>query len=486
MPRPCNFQKFAACAGVVIFLFAGAGVRAAEHAPDLNPNVVPQRPPPLIEIGDRFFGTGPLQRGVELPTGAVWTPNFTVFGTFRTVVQAYHDPLTESGPFSRLYGDKTRSEWANRLDVFGNLQLTGTERILIGFRPFDNATFAKPAQAKFTGYQFSPDGTDGWVYKFNPQPTTCFFEGDLGQLFPRLDPEGLKPMDLGFSIGRQPLFYQDGLLLDDDVDAIGITRNTFLPQGGSNAQITAIYGWDQINRGDGVDHGDRLLLGLLFNADFRPTTWNLDLFYVKGHGPDPGGAYAGLSATQRIGEINTTFRVLGSKALGRDEGGPANPISKYGNGSSAVGNGALLFSELSYTLPFSNDLIYLDSYWGIDRFTSVARAPDRGGVLGRVGILYAEQPIGRYGSALSSDPERSLGFALGFQKYLTPDRRRQVILEAGGRLGTGRDGRGALATGTQFQQAIGQHTVLQLDSFVALNESEGLGYGARFELRFEF
>jgi hypothetical protein len=457
-----------------------------EAAPPLNPSVVPPRPPPLIELGDKFFGTGALQRGFTLPTGAVWTPNFTVFGTYRSAVQAFHDPLTESGPLAADFKDKTRSEWANRLDVFGNLQLSGTERLLVGLRPLDDATFAKPAQAKYFGYQFSPDTTDGWVYKFKAEPTTLFFEGDIGQIFPRLDPMGTSPWDIGFSVGRQPLLYQDGLLLDDDIDAVGITRNTILPRGASNAQITALYGWGQINRGDGINHDDHLLLGLVFNADFRPTTWNLDLFYVGGDSAVSGGAYAGLSATQRIGVLNTTFRLLGSKALGRPSGGPASEVSQFGNGSSAVGNGALLFSEMSYTVPYRNDLVYLDTYWGIDRFTSAARGPDRGGALGRVGILFAEQPIGRFGSALSSDPERSAGFALGYQAFLDPDRRRQLILELGGRIGTANPSAGALATGAQYQQAFGQHTVLEVGGFVALNESEGLGYGVRVEVRYEF
>jgi hypothetical protein len=308
----------------------------------------------------------------------------------------------------------------------------------------------------------------------------------VGQIFPRLDPLGTRETDIGFSVGRQPLLYQDGLLLDDDIDAIGITRNTFLPRGATNAQLTALFGWNQINRGDGINHGDHLLLGFTANADFHPTTWNLEAFYVQGHAGVSGGIYAGISATRRIGELNSTFRVLASKALGATSGGPFSPVSNYGNGSSAVGNGVLFFNELSYTLPFRNDLVYLDTYWGIDRFTSAARGPDRGGALGRVGILFAEQPIGRYGSALSSDPEKSIGFALGYQAFLDADRRQQLVLETGGRIGTSQPNAGALAAGVQYERAFGQHIVIQLSPFIALNESKGFGYGGRVELRYEF
>jgi hypothetical protein len=444
-----------------------------EGAPPLNPSMVPPRPPPLIELGDKFFGTGPLQHGIQLPTGAVWTPDFTVFGTLRAAVQAFHNPANGN----------TYSEWANRLDVFANLQLSGTERLLVGFRPLDNAVFSTPQQAKYSGYQFSPAGTVGWVDGFKAEPTTLFFEGDVGQIFPKLDPMGTAPWDVGFSVGRQPLLYQDGLLVDDDLDAVGITRNTFLPRGGSNAQITGLYAWNQINRGDGVNHHDHLLLGLAINADFRPTTWNLEFFYVDSDSQVPGGVYAALSATQRIGVLNTTFRVLGSLALGSE---PPASVSQFGNGSEAVGSGVLLFSEMSYTLPYRTDLVYLDTFWGIDDFTSAARGPDRGGVLGRVGILYAEQPIGRFGSALSSNPQHALGFALGYQAFLGADRRKQLILEAGGRVGTASPSPTQMGIGAQYQQAFGQHIVTELMAFASLTDGQGPGYGARAELRFEF
>lgn len=447
------------------------------QAPPINPNAIPKRPPPLIELGDRFFGPGPLQHGFMSPTGATWTPNLTVFGTDHSAFQAYRNPATGPG--------ETRSEWANRLDLYINLQLTGTERVLVGFRPFDNGQFARPGLAHYTGYDFGPGGADGWVWGFRAEPTTCFFEGDLGQLFPMLDPIGTTPWDIGFSVGRQPLLYQEGMLIDDDLDCIGITRNTMLPAGSSNMQVTLVWGWDQINANDGIDHGDHNLIGAFINADIKPSTWNLDLVYVNGNNGLSDGLYGGISAAQRIWKINSTFRVLGSLPLGHSTV-IGSPLSAYGDGASAVGGGVLLFSELSYTIPRTTDLVYLDSFWGIDRFTSAARGPDRGGPLGRVGILFAEQPIGRFGSALSSDPERAVGFALGYQKFIDPGRRQQVTLELGARINTTDETHGAVAAGALYQQAFGQRIVLQLMTFFALNEAKAPGYGARAEVRYEF
>src|SRR5271167_1938070 len=48
-----------------------------------------ERPPPLIEWGDKFLGSGNLQKGINLPTGANWTPDFWIYGDFRSAVQTF-------------------------------------------------------------------------------------------------------------------------------------------------------------------------------------------------------------------------------------------------------------------------------------------------------------------------------------------------------------------------------------------------------------
>jgi len=103
-----------------------------EHIP-LQLEGFPQRPRPILEIGENFLGTGTLNQGIKLPTGAVWQPYFMVFGTYRSGLQTFDN------------GHDQVSEWANRFDLFGNLYLTFTERILIGFRPFDQ-------NGRFTSY----------------------------------------------------------------------------------------------------------------------------------------------------------------------------------------------------------------------------------------------------------------------------------------------------------------------------------------------
>ncbi|MEM7395199.1 MAG: hypothetical protein AAF492_22940, partial [Verrucomicrobiota bacterium] len=105
------------------------------------------QPEPVFELGDSYLATGEVDKGFKLPTGAVWQPSFMAYGTFRTALQHFEEA-----------GEAT-SEWANRLDLHANLQLSGTERINIGFRPFDH-------EGEFSGYRFDGE-EEGWVDEFD-------------------------------------------------------------------------------------------------------------------------------------------------------------------------------------------------------------------------------------------------------------------------------------------------------------------------------
>lgn len=259
----------------------------------LREDLVPDRPKPLLELGDPFLGTGPIGEGFTLPTGAVWQPSFLLFGTYRTAIQTFNT------------GDETFSEWAQRLDLFGNLQLSGTERVLIGIRPLDQ-------NGNFTGYYFEPDGArlDEWESELNARITHLFFEGEFGEIFPSLDPGDSKELDLGFSVGRQPLFYQEGMLINDRVDSVGITKNNILLPGLTNLQMTLLYGWNEIHPGNNrpgrfnSENKSSHLFGFFSEIETRKTTLNFDVVYVYDDDQDDA-LYLAASAVQRFGQVNT-------------------------------------------------------------------------------------------------------------------------------------------------------------------------------------
>ncbi len=436
--------------------FAAGSELSTEPIPMQTEEDLPTRTPPLIEIGPDFLGTGNIPRGIELPTGAVWTPALWIFGDYRTAVNYFDNG---EAPYA--------AEWVNRLDIFANLQLSGTERVLLGMQPLHDDN-------EFTGDIWKPDANDGFQDSgFNADITTLFFEGEFGEIFPNLDPDDTGSLDYGFAVGRQLIFFQEGMMFNDTIDSVGITRDTvFIPNASVDTRITGLFGWNNLNRNDNKEIDDVYVVGLFTETDFRPTTTNLDVAYVFANDDDGGdGLFIGASATQRLGHWNTSFRGNVSIAMDGD--------------SDEVSTGGLLFAETSRTLAYGDNVVYGNAFWGIDEFSSAARDELTGGPLGRVGLLFASVMLGAYGPPLSNQAQNVVGGSVDHQWFFN-NHRTQLVLEAGGRIGTKSEIDDAGAIGGRFQQAIGRRVIVQLDAFVAAQENRDEGYGVRTELIFRF
>lgn len=434
------------------------GSRLTDEYIPLQLDGFPERPRPLLEIGQNFLGTGTLPQGLKLPTGAVWQPYFMAFGTIRSGLQSFND------------GNDQFSEWANRLDLFGNLYLTFTERILVGFRPLDR-------NGQFTGAILqAPEGIETGEFQdeFNFELTTLFFEGDFGEIFPNLDKKDKHGLDYGFSVGRQPIRFQEGMLIDDNIDAAGVTKiNLKFPSSAVNFRWTALFGWNELNRMNlGDDDGDSWLGGLLTEIDWRASTVAIDAIYVGGGELTGDGIYAGISSVQRMGTLNSSFRALGSFPLGDET---------FHNQL-----GVLLFSEVSWTPHHSHNFIYINNFLGLKNFRSASRAPSAGGPLGRTGILFAGAGLGQFGggTALGNFADKAVGGALGYQMFFDHTRK-QIIFEAGGRYDDSDVfHQNAVAGGARYQMALGRRFVFQLDGAVIkeFEPSDDIRFGGRLEL----
>lgn len=432
--------------------FGGDDLRLSDEVLPPQGELVPERPNLLLELGDPLYASGPLREGFEIPTGAVWQPSLLVFGQYRTALQTFDS------------GALTTTEWANRLDLFANLQLSGTERVLVGLRPLDN-------NGHFSGYTFEPEALEGGSSEFNLRPSHFFFEGDFGEIFPGLDRDDSGALDIGFSVGRQPILLQDGLLVNDRVDSLVVTRNTAFASNVSNLRVSGLIGWNDLERGDNIERPNSQMVGLLVEADREESTLSLDTLFVHDGDGNSDAFYAGLGAVQRFGRWNTTGRVVTSYPLHFD--------------TSAASQGTLLFGELSTTVHGSDNLAYLNAFYGFGEFSSAARSPETGGPLGRVGILFEAVGLGSYGAALGNNADHAFGAALGYQMFLGSPRR-QLVLELGAREENEGPDTGAVAAGASFQQAFGQHTILRFDAFVSGREDLPASHGGRFELRFKF
>ncbi|MFP6746905.1 MAG: hypothetical protein VCD66_04815 [Alphaproteobacteria bacterium] len=440
--------------------------------------IPPERPELLVEAGCKFLGRGNLPQGVKLPTGAVLTPCLWVFGTWRTAMQTYESV----GPAGR------NTELVTRLDLFANLNLTTTDKCIIGVAPFDKNRFTN-----FTRYSWeSNQGEEGGRSEAGVFLRTAFCDGDIGSMFPIFDPKGTTLLDFGYSFGRQRIHFQEGIMINDVLDAVGIVRNTLHAPGISNIRITGVYAWGSIDRG-GPGNRQRLnrpggLYGLFLQADDPTTTWGLDFIALDDDDDDTTGGDSlnvGLSATQRawtpwsrLASFNTTYRVNASFARDTD--------------TALAADGVLVSAEISWTPHNSDDVVYINPFYGFDRFTQVSREPIFGGPLAPLGISFASPSLGNHLSELNSFNTQAAGIAMGYQAFWDNHRRNLVIEIAGLKDNTRNlfkdDGNGtdAVALSVQLQQAYGQRVQFQLDAFVAYLEGRDHGSGARAEILVQF
>ena len=120
----------------------------------IEPSDTGNRPPLIYEYGDDFLGQGELQEGFTTPWGAVWQPQFWVFGTLRTGLFYFDNGVRAPS-----------TEWATRLSLFANLQLTHTEKIIIGVRPLDRNQFNRFTRVQLND-EFGSSKTEEIISKY--------------------------------------------------------------------------------------------------------------------------------------------------------------------------------------------------------------------------------------------------------------------------------------------------------------------------------
>ena len=431
-----------------------------EYVPFKGEGEIPNRPKLHIELGDGFLDTGSLHPGFKVPIlGAVWQPRLWNYMFNRTVFQSFDDGAV---------GRKRDTEISNRLDYYANLQLTNTEKILLGLRPTDNNS-----PTRFTRYTF--EGADEkFKNEFNVDVESLFFEGDIGSLAPNLDVAGIKPIDFGFTVGRQGFTFQEGILLNDTIDAIGLVRNNLSFPGASNLRISGFWGWDRIDRNDRVRGSNANMFALFTAIDAPVSTVNVDTIYVADNASDGSGDafYLGLASIQRIrslGGISTAFRMNSSIALDDEIAG------------NVVGDGVLLTGEFSFTPHYSHDIAYFNPYAAIGNFTQAGREAILGGPLASTGILFASPNLSTHGAEISPFVNDDFGFAVGYQAFYD-HRKRNLVLELATKKDFSGNGNDSLAVGYQLQQAIGQHFQVQHETWYTFNNTISDGAGVRLEL----
>lgn len=433
-----------------------------KYIPMIKEEVVGERGAPIFELGDDFLGTGRLQEPWVLPTGAVWNPSLWIFGGYRSAVQAV--------------GNRTRGDYVeavNRLDIIANLQLSGTERIVVGLTPMHEG-------GDFTRYVFQDsesERNEGGHSYFGAHLSTAFAEFEFAELFPNLDPMDKLGLDVGFAVGRQKIEFQDQFLVDDHIDSLGIVKNNLMIPGITNTRITGLWGWGQVHRGNNVVDEEAKLFGLFNSFDFPSTSMDLDLIYIdsdmdlanNNFGDSIHGAVA---FSQRLGDWNTTARLMGSQGLDTD--------------TDAANDGVLAYLETSRSFAGKPHMLYVNGFAGMGDFTSASRAGTAGGPVGRTGLAFSSRSLGAYGAALDNRGRDALGGAIGYQMFLNKFLE-QMTFELAGVADTGGDDFSGVAASTRFSMKLNRRMLFHTGAYVANYEDDrDVGYGLRTELEVKF
>lgn len=413
---------------------------------------LPIGPRPLLETGQGYTLEGPYELEFELPTGMVVSPGLIFFGNLDTGLQ-----VTDNG-----VADST-SEWITTLDLFLNLTLSGTERILIGVSPLE-----RPGGPK-TRYQFQPNS--GFINETgNFRLTSAFFEGELTEIFPKLDWEGRLPLDYEISFGRQAVVIQDGIMINDTLDSVALTRSTLLIPGANFARIGGFVALNNVHRSNNFDDGESELYGIFSSADLLHSTVNLDLIYIDS--TDALGDQINVGAS-----LIRAFTILGRSVDTTIHF--ATSLTPDDETAQAT-DGALLYSSFSWAPEKTSDIIYVNSFAAFDSYAPAARGS--GGPLGITGLLFAGN--GLAGAPISNRADHAYGGSLGYQKFFSL--RRNLILEVGGKVDNSRGGIKRGGAAVRYSQAIGQHVFFEIGGFVVEQESADVAFGVRTKISVAF
>ncbi|MBL4720524.1 MAG: hypothetical protein JKY20_05280, partial [Alphaproteobacteria bacterium] len=202
-------------------------------------------PRPLIELGTPIYVEGPLQDPINvIGRKNLVMPAFNVSGDWRTTVS-----FSDSG-------NKEVARIATDINLDIDLKLTATERVHTQIEPFEQG-------GQFLNYQFAGDDRDQGNGTFDVNISKMFFEGDVGSIYAGLADE-YTGLDLPFSFGLMPLFFQNGIWLDDafvgGAFAIPALNSPILDI--SNMDISFFGGFDKVTtpgirdaQGNLADHG---------------------------------------------------------------------------------------------------------------------------------------------------------------------------------------------------------------------------------------
>ncbi len=422
--------------------------RGLKEAQDL-----PLRPAPLFELWQDYVEQGPYQYEFELPTGMIVSPGLVFFGNINTGLE-----FTDSGA-----GDPS-AEWVTTANLFLNMTLSGTERILLGISPLTRQNGPKTRQT------FEPEAE--FKNENNLRLATAFFEGELTEMFPKLDFDGRLPLDYEIAFGRQALVIQGGMLINDTMDSVAVTRSTIPFPGANFGRVAAYMAWNNVNRSNNIDDDKGELYGLFSSVEAMHSTFELDTTYINSNVAtgDQANIAASMIRPFIILEhaVDTTIRLATSITPDRQ--------------TASATDGTLLYSSFSWAPKRTDDIIYLNVFGAHKNYAPAARGA--GGPLGIVGLLFAGN--GLAGPAINNRANKAYGGTLGYQMFFSPALRRNLIFEIGSKIDNSAGGIERYGAQVRYSQALGRHVLFEVGGFGVRQEAMKDSVGLRTKINVIF
>ena len=414
---------------------------------------LPARPVPLIELGQDYVNEGPYEHEFELPTGMVVSPGLVVFGTANTGLE-----YTDNGTAD------PKTEWVTTLNLFANLTLSGTERILVGMTPLSRESGAK------SRLKIGP--TSGYENESRARLSTAFFEGELSEMFPGLDMDGRLPMDYEIAFGRQAVLSQGGILINDSMDSLALTRSTVPLPGTNFARIGGLIAVNGVHRKSNKDDINADLFALFSEVEFHHATAELDFVYIeseeeKGDQFNIGGSWI----KQYIvfdHAVDTTTRIAQSYTPDQE--------------TAHASNGTLVYSSMAFAPKRTDNILYTNIFAALNSYAPAAR--QAGGPLGIVGLLFSGN--GLHGAAINNGANDAYGGSVGYQMFFSGALRSNLIIEGGGKVDNTSGGVNRLGAQVRYSQALGRHLFFEVGGYAVSQESMLEGYGVRTKLNIIF
>ncbi|MCC9628007.1 hypothetical protein LOC68_06340 [Blastopirellula sp. JC732] len=306
-----------------------------------------------------------------------WEPRFVGYGSYELIGLAYKQGTTRQDAIG------------HQLIADFDLQLTGTERFHLQFRPIGKGN---------TGgsyYQFNDPA--GYVDNSTGEPTRYWFEGELASIFGGyFSPFAVR--DIFVTAGRFPFALQNGLLMNDEMLGVVVNKNTIYVGNISNINVQGIYAATDVRNTADPDSG---LFGVNVTADYDRELHEFSALALNT--PDAPGRnqqFVAYSRTKFYGPVTLTGRAM----------------FKFGD-EAGIGEGQLFVLESNLTRYFEHEFLGIDHcvYYCNAFYARDGWNPAGSGNYNRLRTAFEVDPLVQIASGRTVGPNS--GVALGVQYF---------------------------------------------------------------------